>query len=659
MDKDIAMLHAPKVTVLMPVLNAAAYLRQAVESILSQTFSDWELLIVDDASTDDSVALVETFTDERIRLVRNAVNCGVAATLNTGIELARGQYIARMDADDISLPTRIEEQAGYLDARPDLDVVGVKIVLVDAWGNETGYWQDDQDVATGAEIRALLPARNCLAHPGVMMRRAVALEFGYRSSVPYAQDYDLWLRITADGRRIEKLDKVLLKYRVHHNSITSKSNEKEAGLKNIRIKASFIADRVGKRLPMNSFVGDVIKALLLDIFLLAKARAKSFSFALARETLVRAGMVLGALLPLRNHSKLFFFFPFYHVGGAERVHADILKTAGGRKPWIVITHRSRNAALKEEFAESGKLIDLSALLDNVVCQALFRGYFAAVINRCGKALTFGSNTPFYYTLLPYLRDAYCVDLIHAFGGGLETISLPYVDRMDRRVVINGKTREDLNEQYAMHGVNPKLLERVDVVQNKVLVPAALPQRGRGEKLRVLYVGRGSEEKRVHLVGMIARLCHDRGLPVRFTLVGDVTDAVAAGDRQYCRFAGELHDPAQVAALYRESDLLLLTSSREGFPMVIMEAMAHGVVPAATDVGGISRHIRNGENGFLVENSADPAEIVDSFAALIERVHGDRLLLNRMSEAAYQYAAAQFGEEQFASYYQNLFQVVSQ
>lgn len=327
------------------------------------------------------------------------------------------------------------------------------------------------------------------------------------------------------------------------------------------------------------------------------------------------------------------------------------------EPWIIITHRSKNSAFRERFVRAGKLLDISLLVGNCMLHIIVTGYFATVINRSRNALVFGSNTPFYYGLLPYLHeDVHCVDLIHAFGGGLETISLPYVERLNRRIVITRKTFDDLNELYSLHGLSPKLAERIDIVENKVAVPAVPLRKVENEKLRVLYVGRGSEEKRVHLVGKIARFCHDKGLPVGFTLVGDVTSSVCVDDRQYCRFAGEIHNAEQIDELYRESDLLLLTSNREGFPMVIMEAMAYGVVPVTTDVGGIRYHVRNGENGFLVANSVNEGEIVVNIAALIEQMHRDRGLLCRLSGTAYWYAVDHFKGDNFDRYYRSLFTV---
>uniref|UniRef100_A0A6S6M022 Glycosyltransferase n=1 Tax=Citrifermentans bremense TaxID=60035 RepID=A0A6S6M022_9BACT len=322
---------------------------------------------------------------------------------------------------------------------------------------------------------------------------------------------------------------------------------------------------------------------------------------------------------------------------------------------VFITHRSQGDALRETFAENARIVELSRWTGNPVSAAVVVGYLAAVINSSTRPLVFSSNTPLFYTLLPYLKeDAFVVDLIHAFGGGIESISLPLAARLDRRIVIDYHTFEDLNRQYADCNMPDDLLKRIDVVENGVAVPVVKPERVATEPLRVLYVGRGTEEKRVHLVGRIARLCHELGVPADFTLVGALMHAVDLADHPYCRFTGELQDPEAVAAVYRASDILLLTSEREGFPMVVMEAMANGVVPATTDVGGISHHLRDGENGFLLGDCRDEDDLVRRFAAIVERLHQDRPLLHRLSDAAYAHAAANFSGKGFESYYGKLF-----
>lgn len=237
---------------------------------------------------------------------------------------------------------------------------------------------------------------------------------------------------------------------------------------------------------------------------------------------------------------------------------------------------------------------------------------------------------------------------------METISLPHVARINRRIVIDYNTFHSLERMYAAAGVAVDLLERVDVVENGVAVPAVQPVKGSSKRLQALYVGRGSKEKRVHLVGRVASACRERGLAVDFTLVGDLEGAIDAADRPHCRFTGEIQDPGRLAEVYRASDLLLLTSEREGFPLVVMEAMAHGVVPVTTDVGGIGRHLHHGENGFLVSNCQDEEEIVQSLVRVVEEACRDRQWLLRLSSAAYAYAARHFSGAAFRCYYEKLF-----
>ena len=116
--------NLPLITVLMPVYNGAKYLNEAIDSILNQTFSDFELLIIDDGSTDQSIDLIKAYNDPRIKLIVNKKNIGQSATLNKGLELARGKYIARMDQDDISMPERLKKQMGFMDEYPKFAVPG-------------------------------------------------------------------------------------------------------------------------------------------------------------------------------------------------------------------------------------------------------------------------------------------------------------------------------------------------------------------------------------------------------------------------------------------------------------------------------------------------------------------------------------------------------
>lgn len=644
----------PKVTVMMPVYNGARYLHEAIISILEQSFTDFELLIIDDGSTDNSVEIVNSFSDPRIRQVYNDQNIGVSRTLNKGIDLARGEFIARMDADDISLPRRLEIQVNKFLISPDATVVATWVTLINAAGGDIGVWGCDRSASTCAEIYRMLPRLNCLAHPSVMMRKEILARYRYRDTNVHAQDYDLWLRLAADNFRIEKIKDSLLKYRVHSDSISALSNAASYGIKDIRVKSKYLLYQLGKKNGLNLFDTRVAFYLFLDVF---KFSAAKFNFKvrfLIRKILLTVGWLFSFFSFTQSESNLFFFFPFYCIGGAERVHAGIVSAVLDQKPWVIITNPSKVTNTREVFKKNGRLVEISTLVKTVVGRIICLGYFSGMINRSAKATVFGANTPFFYELLPCLTpEVKAIDLIHAFGGGLEDISLLYVSRLTRRVVINRKTFSDLREQYARNGVDKKFLDKITIIENAVSVPEEFSPRKIGDRLKVLFVGRGGIEKRVHLVGEIARLCWTRDLPIDFTLVGDVIDSMPAECREYCTILGEIANSADLERYYREHDLLLVTSSNEGFPMVIMEAMAQGVVPATTDVGGIFAHVVDGITGFLITCTEPEEEITASFVELLSNLVDNRSTLKEMSEQVYRHALENFDFSRFNRAYRQL------
>lgn len=192
----------------MPVYNAEKYLREAIESILQQTFTDFEFLIIDDGSTDASAAIIKLFSDPRIVYLKNEFNLGLAASLNKGLELARGEFIARMDADDISLPNRLATQYAFLQNHPEIDLCGSGIKYIDA------HAAVKKNISDPLLIPPTLLFSNCLFHPTVFFRLAKFKELNLRYDANYkkCQDYELWSR-AALSLKMTNLKKVLLLYR--------------------------------------------------------------------------------------------------------------------------------------------------------------------------------------------------------------------------------------------------------------------------------------------------------------------------------------------------------------------------------------------------------------------------------------------------------------
>lgn len=233
MASDMTTPVFPRVTVLMPVYNAAPFLAEAIRSILFQTFTDFEFLIIDDGSTDESVAIIEACQDSRIRLVSNGSNLGLVASLNRGLDLARGEYIARMDADDISLPERLERQVHFMDDHPKVGVCGCWVRF---FPEEPGnIWRLPERFD---DIHCWQFHTVGVAHPSVMLRRRLFVELGlrYDPSYRHIEDFELWDRAMRH-MQFANLPEVLVKYRVSANQIcTIHAKEQQVAAAVLRLK---------------------------------------------------------------------------------------------------------------------------------------------------------------------------------------------------------------------------------------------------------------------------------------------------------------------------------------------------------------------------------------------------------------------------------------
>ena len=201
----------------MSVYNGSPFLREAVESILAQSFSDFEFILVNDGSTDDTASILELYSgqDSRIRLFHNE-NHGLTYSLNFGCARARARYIARMDGDDIALRDRFVRQLEFMEKHPEVGLLGSAYDLIDKRGKRLcGATLPTTD----SEIRQALLDSTAFLHPSVMMRKAALDQVGGYREVTYAEDYDLWLRLS-EQTRMANLPEVLLQYRIHANQVS-------------------------------------------------------------------------------------------------------------------------------------------------------------------------------------------------------------------------------------------------------------------------------------------------------------------------------------------------------------------------------------------------------------------------------------------------------
>lgn len=271
--------HAPLVSVILPAYNAAKTISETIQSVLNQDFIDWELLVINDGSIDNTAEIVSSFSDERIHLIRNGENKGLIYTLNRGIELARGPFVARIDADDIALPTRFSKQIEVMENNPDVIVCGS---FMRTFGDVKKSYVISFE-CEDTSIKRNFPLKPVFGHPSVMIRKSVLIDSGIRYDFDYkcAEDAKLWLDLMPYGRFLN-IPEVLMLYRISSTQCTQSGNidmiENSRRCRDVYIDRStngwFSRMLSNKKLTVSSIV-DFKKTFDNDILLLALYRSMS------------------------------------------------------------------------------------------------------------------------------------------------------------------------------------------------------------------------------------------------------------------------------------------------------------------------------------------------------------------------------------------------
>lgn len=212
----------PKISVIMPVYNGEKYLKNSIESIISQTFVDFEFIIVNDGSTDKTEEIILSYKDPRIKYFQKN-NSGIVDSLNLALEHAKGEYVARIDADDISDGSRLEVTYNYCKEH-DVVLLGTHAILIDEKGTESG--ELTYPPLLSSEIRKYSILHNPFIHSSILIKRSVFDEVGkYKKLYKHVEDYELWTRVIYK-HKCENIPQDLLKYRIHSKQITKRFNLK-------------------------------------------------------------------------------------------------------------------------------------------------------------------------------------------------------------------------------------------------------------------------------------------------------------------------------------------------------------------------------------------------------------------------------------------------
>ncbi|MCF2487387.1 glycosyltransferase family A protein [Dyadobacter sp. CY347] len=221
-------MQLPEISVIMPVYNGASFLNDAIESILNQTFRNFEFIIINDGSTDHTEQIIQSYQDERIVYVKNPSNLRLIKTLNLGVKMARGNYIARMDADDISLPERLAMQKAAFDSNSEIDIVNINAFYLQE--NGIFFREQKSTITLGPEaIKHLSILQNFISHPGVMLKSQLLKHYQYcdEESKEHIEDFDLWNRMLQDGCVCYTIDECLLYYRDNNSSINHTQKDRQ------------------------------------------------------------------------------------------------------------------------------------------------------------------------------------------------------------------------------------------------------------------------------------------------------------------------------------------------------------------------------------------------------------------------------------------------
>jgi glycosyltransferase involved in cell wall biosynthesis len=373
---------------------------------------------------------------------------------------------------------------------------------------------------------------------------------------------------------------------------------------------------------------------------------------------VLLGRLFAAIKPLKQEYNVFFFFPFYHTGGAEKVHSLVAQAVGNSNCIIFFTRKSVDDTFKKEFEKTGFTIkDISAYTDNKFLyffNLIYRGIITGYINKQqSKPVVFNGQCNFAYKISPWInKDIKQVELIHSFNT-FSWIRLPFLPFIYKTVMISKVRIGNHLDQYNNLQVPPMFNFRITYICNGIELPETVAAKDFEVPLQVLYVGRGTPEKRVHLVAQIAERTKQTNPQTIFTIAGDVGNAIPENLKQYCILKGNVNDPKQLEALYQQSHILLITSETEGFPMVVMEAMSYGCAIVATAVGDLPVHVRNELNGFVTTEIMDEKKVVDEMVEQLQTLSSNRTLLKEIYSNNVAYAKANFDIEMFNKKYQQL------
>ena len=358
------------------------------------------------------------------------------------------------------------------------------------------------------------------------------------------------------------------------------------------------------------------------------------------------GVLADKMLNWNNPGSLFFFFPHYHTGGAEQVHLDILRIFADQKPFIIITKNSRNKTYYQAMQDTGRLIEIYKYFNNAnrfIVKNFFYGFLASMINRHPKSVVISANSTIFYELCYYLNESYIIDILHGLFGINNKHWIQATPKINKRIVVSQAVYTAVKNIYITNGFADKYDNRLQIIHNAVPLCDLNIAKDLNAPLKIVFIARNSKEKRFHLYQQIAVKVMQELPGTIFYCIGNYEKTEPVVN------LGEICDRQKLYQIIKDFHILILCSISEGFPLVIAEAMTCGLVPLATDVGGVRETFQDGISGFLIK-AENEEEIIAEFIADIKKLDTNRELLKLMSNSAREYVQENINYERFAVEY---------
>jgi Glycosyltransferase len=360
--------------------------------------------------------------------------------------------------------------------------------------------------------------------------------------------------------------------------------------------------------------------------------------------LVMLGKIIAQLHPLKEDYDIFFFYPGYGIGGAERVNAEIIKCFTDKKVIIFFTKNSPNDGMKHFFQLPHVTIkEINRWTDNKWIywgNLIYRGICSNYINRQKKkTVVFIGQCNFGYKLTPHIRrDIAIHELIHMYDPRFTWVWAPFVKFINTRIIVGEIFKKKFGRCYLQNGIPEKYLSRFKIIFYRLeYLPSSFHKREYSLPLKVYYAGRGGPQKRIWLIVKIIEQCLKENLPLQFHLAGPFKDELPKSFIENGIYVGEITGGEAMYAFHKEHDILLMTSAWEGFPMVIMEAMAFGSIPVVPSIDAIPEHITHDTNGKLIQNTDNEELFIHEAVTILKKLLMDINNLHNVSQNCFNYA----------------------